>query len=107
MIVTNVPPFLPEVVVHWQDKLKELRAANTAARSHVDYMDNEYKESHVSAEQLRQARLQQLSAAQTYNSFVESGSQYIKMAQDAESRLQRRDLSLLEIIQLKTTRDTM
>lgn len=56
---------------------------------------------------MQQAQLQQLTAAQTYNSFVDSGSQYIKMAQDAESRLQRRDLSLLEIKQLKTTRDTM
>ena len=103
MIVNDVPPFFPEVRAHWRMQLEALHASNASAQAAL----TELAKTTPTESQMEQALLQELSAAQTYNSFVESGSQYIKMAQDAESRLQRRDLSLLEIIQLKTTRDTM
>lgn len=103
--MSEVPPFFPEVKAHWSANLAALRGANELAEKNVKRLGDGDAEN--SSDRLKQAQLQQLTAAQTYNSFVDSGSQYIKMAQDAESRLQRRDLSLLEIVQLKTTRDTM
>lgn len=101
------PPFLPEVIAHWQAKLNVLSAANRAAKENITFWENERREHRATDEQVTSAWLQELQAAQTYNSFLESGSQYIKTALDAESRLQRRNLSLLEIVQLATTRDTM
>lgn len=103
--MSEIPPFLPAVKAHWYAKLDALRASNELAEKDVKRLRD--ADSANPSDRLQQAQLQQLSAAQAYNSFVESGSQYIKMALDAESRLQRRDLSLLEIVQLKTTRDTM
>lgn len=57
--------------------------------------------------QLDQARLAQMQAAQRYNSFIESGSQIIQVAQDAEQRLKSPNLSALERHQLEATRDNL
>lgn len=84
-----------------------MRTANESAANWSEHIERQVQANRASAAQLEQAQLQQLQAAQTYNSFIESGSHFIKTAMDAESRLQRRNLSLLEIIQLTTTRDTM
>jgi hypothetical protein len=57
--------------------------------------------------QLEKAQLSQWQAAQKYNSFIESGSQLLKVASDAETRLKSNNLSLLERNQLESTRDNM
>ncbi len=57
--------------------------------------------------QLEKAQLAQLAAVQKYNSFIESGSQMLKVAADAGTRLQSSKLSLLERSQLEHARDNM
>ena len=48
-----------------------------------------------------------MQAAQRYNSFIESGSDLINVAVDAEQRLKSPNMSALERHQLEVTRDNM
>lgn len=103
---------LPVFKSEWQGQLNALRTGNANAKSAVDAIQNQISTSSPSVvstlkPQLEQAQLLQWQAAQKYNSFIESGRQLLKVASDAETRLNSTNLSLLERSQLESTRDLM
>lgn len=107
----STPHYLPELQAQWRTQLSSLNTANRDARARVDDIQRQIFEdpSRQSSlqPQLDQARLTQIQATQRYNSFIESGSELIKVAQAAEQRLQSPSLSALERHQLETTRDNL
>lgn len=102
---------LPVVKSEWQGQLNALRQANKTASDAIESIQDQISKNSSLATtlkpQLEQAQLTQWEAVQKYNSFVESGSQLLKVATDADNRLKSNNLSLLERNQLQTTRDTM
>lgn len=94
------PNYLPELQAQWRVQLNLLNTANRDARARVDDIQRQIFEdpSRQSSlqPQLDQARLAQIQAAQRYNSFIESGSDLIKVAVDAEQRLKSPNMSALE-----------
>lgn len=101
------PSFLPEVKAQWRGQLESLQAANTAAQKQIDSVQSQVDQGKATDAQLEQAKLDQLQAAQNYNSFLELDRQYIRMAMDAETRNQQRSLTIMEHMQLATTAETM
>lgn len=87
----SVPSYLPRLQAQWQSQLAALRLANRDAAVEIDAIQemidkNPALESSLQS-QLDQAKLVQLQAAQKYNSFLESGSELIRVAH----RMQKRD----------------
>ncbi|MBL0942788.1 MAG: hypothetical protein IBJ04_00485 [Hydrogenophaga sp.] len=101
------PSFLPEVKAQWRDQLELLQKANEVAQKQVNDVRNQLPRGGATEAQFEQAQLDQLEAAQKYNSFLELDRQYIRMAMDAETRNQQRNLTIMEHMQLATTRETM
>lgn len=105
--MAGTPTYLPELHTQWLNQLNALRTSNDAARRNVEIWGQRVANDDSLQSQLDQARLAQIQAAQRYNSFIESGSELINVAQDAEQRLQSPSLSALERHQLETTRDNL
>ena len=107
---TNIS-ILPVIKSEWQGQLNALKNANETTNKAVRDIEFQISKNSTLATtlqpQLEKAQLAQWEAVRKYNSFVESGSQLLKVATDAEYRLNRSNLSLLERNQLETTRDTM
>ena len=95
---------LPVIKTEWQSQLDALRTANEAARKKVNILTQDVLKDSTLQPQLDQARLEQFEAARQYNSFIESGSLLLKVAQDADARLQKTNLTLLERQQLEAAR---
>eukprot|EP01031_Cornospumella_fuschlensis_P023130 gene23130-28113_t len=102
---------LPVVKTEWQAQLYALQQANKNANTTVTSIQRRIDDNAALATtlkpQLEKAQLAQLAAVQKYNSFIESGSQMLKVAADAGTRLQSSKLSLLERSQLEHARDNM
>ena len=102
---------LPVVKSEWQNQLNVLRLANETANNTVTSIQRQINKDaglvSTLKPQLEKAQLSQWEAAQKYNSFIESGSQLLKVASDAEARLKNNNLSLFDRSQLVITRDNM
>lgn len=102
---------LPVIKTAWQSQLNALRSANENAKNTVTDIQRQMGRNSTLTltlkPQLEQAQLAQWQAVQQYNSFIESGSQLLKVAGDADNRLKSSNLSLFERDQLESTRDSM
>lgn len=87
--MANTPSYLPQLQAQWSSQLNALSLQNRLIRDRVSDLVADVAKNPSLQPQLDQARLAQIQAAQRYNDFIESGSDLIKVAMDAETRLRK------------------